>query len=633
MERKNHQGLYGRARKPLVIAVAGLLPLLASVATSAAVRAQVDPAAISAQQSFALRIDSDDAQSDAVPDLSPLRKDFDVLGTSASSQTSFINGHRTDSRSWIVQLMPHHAGKATIPPLTVGTERTAGLDITVTEPSPLVAERAARHVFIEVDAPAAGTRHYVQQQFPYTVRLFYDDAVQSGELSAPAAPNAIIEQLGGDKHFTVVRDGHPYHVTERHYAIAPEASGSLRIPPARFQGTMIANDGEQGDMDRGDDLMSRLIQNSPMANDPFFKDAFRGTLHLGGATQAVSAVSRDIAVGVDPRPAGAHGAWLPAQQITLHDSWQEGPPHFKAGEPVTRVITIDAKGLAASQIPQLQLADAANARLYPEPPDNQSRTDGTSISGTSTQRVTYIPTAPGSLTIAPIQLAWWNTVSDTPARAELPGRAFTVAAGATSSGTGAQGVAPAGATAPSAGAVAPLPDHQPQPNASAENWDKHVIWVGAGAAVLAIGVLVAAGAWRWRRRAAEADKRVEPIALQAGPPARADASPRSSLERLQQACAANDSRSAADALIALARSTWPSDPPLGLAALALRVEIGGDEIRALDRCLYGNAAAPWNGSSLANAMRGGLRPARAYAGQVGDGLDALYSHVANASAP
>ena len=110
----------------------------------------------------------------------PLRKDFEVLGTSTSSETNFINGSISHRNRWLVQLQPLHAGTLEIPPIAVGNEHTAALELHVVPVSREAAIRDAGHVFVEVEGADPGKSIYVQQQIPYTVRLYYDDTVQNG---------------------------------------------------------------------------------------------------------------------------------------------------------------------------------------------------------------------------------------------------------------------------------------------------------------------------------------------------------------------------------------------------------------------------------------------------------------------
>jgi hypothetical protein len=606
-----------RHRSVPAAAMIGMLVLVTSTASWAALRAHLERTTVQEGDTLTLSIDSDRSQSGERPDVTPLRKDFDVLGTSTSSETAFVNGSRSDRTHWLVRLQPRHTGTIDIPPISVGGEQTAALQVNVTEPSPAAADAASKHVFLEAEIASPGKSIYVQQQIPYTIRLYYDDTIQTGELAAPAPGNAIVEQLGEERHSTATRNGREFNVIERRYAIAPEKSGTLHIPPATFHGSAAAAQNGQGDTDVAANPMERFLRGTPFANDPFFKDSPIAGMAFGDMGRPVAARSQEIRLDVQPRPAAAKGNWLPAEQITLHDSWEDNPPELKAGEPVTRTITVEAKGLAASQIPPLSLAQPVNARLYPEAPDNQSRTDGTAIYGISKQSVTYVPAAQGTLSIPPIELAWWNTRSNAPALTALPARDFKVAPGV---GNAESHAAPAVPTSTVAQAPAPaLPmtaDHPLQNAPLTERLRNHWTSLVGGAALLAVVILSGVVIWRSRRRRLEA---VQRAATGAPVPQR-----RLTMRALRQACLAHDRHAAAHALLDLARAEWPNDPPRSLSGLAARLEAGRAEILGLDRSLYGADGADWKGDAVWEAFRRGLHPRRSETWRDDDGLAALY---------
>jgi len=574
-------------------------------AASAAVSARLDRDSVALGQPLTLTIESDGKGSDAQPDLAPLRKDFEVLGTSRSSEIRIVNFQRSDSVRWTVQLMPRRAGSLEVPPIAVGAEQTAALTVDVGQPAaPPPSSGAAAHdqqanptAFIEVDAPAAAKPVYVQQQVPYTVRLYVDGSVQSGDLRAPASPDAVIEQLGDEQRSSATVGGRDYTVIERHYAISPEKSGTLRIEPATFRGQAVAPAAPGSDP--GGDMMAEMLRNTPFANNPWFRQHLPG-FASGATLRPVGASAEPLTLDVRPRPAAAQGAWLPAEQIGIHDSWMDAAPHFKAGEPVTRTLTIEARGLAASQIPPLALGAPANARVYPDKPDNHSRTDGTTIFGTSRQTLTYIPNAEGTLEIPAIDLAWWDTKDEVQRHAELPARSFHVAPGAAPATAGTT-PAPVSNSAPAA-IGSPTPGEAATPQAA--TWQARTFeWLREHRAVLAAGlaVLLAGALARWLLR-----RRVAPAAAPAGRAAQAPATG-AGLRALQHACRSGDREAAARALLDLARAQWPEHAPRGLGELADRLEAGADEVRALDRSLYGSTAEPWDGTALWQALGKGVR--------------------------
>ena len=109
--------------------------LLASFSTAqAAVTARVDRNTIDLNESFMLEIVVD-TEIDLEPDISTLHEDFYVGQSSQLSNTMIINGEISRSRTWSYQLMAKRTGELEIPPVTVGSERSEPLRISVRQPT------------------------------------------------------------------------------------------------------------------------------------------------------------------------------------------------------------------------------------------------------------------------------------------------------------------------------------------------------------------------------------------------------------------------------------------------------------------------------------------------------------------
>ncbi len=581
-----------------------LLLMLTTVPGMAAVRATLDRAPVYTGDIFTLTIENDGLSSGQQPDLAPLEKDFDVLGTSTSTQVSIFNGRRSDKMQWHIQLQARRPGQLRIPPLSIGGQQTAAIELNISEPPQQSAAQTGQHIFIETDTRSTHKPVYVQQQVPYTVRLYYDDRLQSGELSAPTPENAVVEQLGKEKRYDTVRNGRQYHVIERNYVISAEKSGELHIPPAVFRGRLALP--QQGQpARRARSPLEEFINNSPFANDPFFRNRLSGN-PFGDPGQPITIRSQSTDIPISPRPATAGHDWLPAEEVTLSDSWAENPPQLKAGEPVSRTITIQTKGLSGSQTPELSIDTPANSRLYPEASTAESRTDGATIYGVRTQTLTYIPSMQGMLEVPAITLDWWDTRQNKPASTTLPAWQFNVLPG----DPGNTNEAPAAAPSPSAQSATTPPGTDDNKTAQAnQRW-----LIMGGGAVLAL--LLAILVWRARQQrpggATAARKKTHR-------PER-----KSALRDLQKACATNNPQSAAQALLSLAQSDWPDDPPHSLAALATRIETGQAELHELDRNLYAIDAADWNGATLWNEFKQGLQKKKTSGKYHNDVLKPLY---------
>ena len=591
------------SRRPFWLLALSLMPSLWSGAALAEVRAFFDRPAVYEGDSLTLIIEADGRDLSGQPDLTALADDFDVLGTSQGSEIRIVNGRRSDKRSWRITLAPKFIGNIELPPIAVGDERTAPLTLTVSEVPQGAQGGPGDDVYVEVELGVDGDRVMVQQQIPVVVRLYSGLPIRGGDLSDPRAEGAVLERLGNDRQYETTRNGRDYQVIERRFSLSPERSGELRIAPVVFEGEVVANRGGTR-APTGNDRLDRLFQD-PMVGS-LFRDSPFAMLERG---EPVRAQAPAIRLQVDPRPAGFGGAhWLPAEALAIDDSWASGPPRLRAGEPVTRTLTLTAKGLAGTQIPEIEIPVPAGVRAYPEKTETESRTDGAMLFGVSAQRVTLIPTAGGRLDMPEIRVTWWDTVARTERVATVP--AMTLVVDGPPASAAAQAAAASGTDkAPVSAQARPTePDGvdatTPEPlDVEAPGETGWPVWAVIAVVVVLLG-LGAALFWSRRRR--------RPISQ--APTATAPPPHLGRLrESLHQACLRNDPDAAARALLAWAQASWPRQPPANLATVAERLRgLAGDgadasaRVHALERRLYAPGAGPWDGNALWHALKDGL---------------------------
>jgi hypothetical protein len=593
------------------------------------VRAYFDRDTIYPGDTATLTIETDDQQQSAnvEPDLAPLAQDFEVLGTSSGSQIQIINGQRSATTQWRIELAPKSEGTLQVPALQVGSAHTAPLQLKVTPMPPELARQQADHIFIQSEAEAA-EKTYVQAQIGYTVRLLYDLPLLDGELSDPQPADAVVERLGEDRNYTTTINGRRYGVLERHYAIFPEKSGELTLPAVRFNGRIASATGAQN----GGNLRSQSPFSSGiddifrrMMNDSMFSPAF-GSMLDGG--QRISVAGQPLTLTVQPRAAGYTGKdWLPSEELTLRETWSPEPPQWRVGEPVTRTISIDAKGLAASHLPEPGMAEPANASIYPDQPVSENRTAGGWVYGHREQRMTIVPTAAGTLTLPEVNLNWWDTKAGQQRVATLPAREVRVAAGSGSS----RNVPPASVT------------HQPAAEAASAGQPGQTTREPLAAAVDNNGGLLASlpgGRWPWtvaglllllwlgpllvwRRHSRRLNRPAQPAA------AAITTKPALARQALRQACLANDPQAAAAALLRWAAALWPPSPPPNLGVLAARLQTQQAQlVKRLDQTLYADQAGSWQGAPLWQELQAGLREQSSARQSSGRQLPPLYpQHV------
>ncbi|MBB1075838.1 protein BatD [Rhodoferax sp. 4810] len=530
------------------------------------------------------------------PDLTPLAADFELNGTSVGSETRIINWQRSDSIVWRIELTPKRIGQLQIPPLKVGNEQTPPLELTVTAAPDVIPGQAGDALFIEVELDTAGQSLFVQQQVPLVVRLYSTRPLIGGDLSEPHADGAVIERLDKDHQFTTQRAGKSYLVVERRYTFSPERSGQLRLAPVTFKGEVQAPARRSGS--RG----------HPLFDDPLFDDLLRGVQPgAGGALfnrgEPAQAQSNALTINVLARPTDADTAhWLPAEAVTITDSWAQSPPILTAGEPATRTVTVTAKGLEGSQIPHLNMQLPPAVRVYPETPRVETRTDGTRVFGTSEQRLTIIPTSGGQLTLPAIRLPWWDTQAQQAREVVIPAVTVTVQGAVVPAEPAPQ---PSDLRVNSTAAAAPKPVTPPAPVASpvttapAPSSPARWPWLAVTAGVIVLLVSAAGGWYGWRRwRARRAAELVTPTANQWR-------------ATVLAAATRHDAAGCSQALLNWARATWIIASPMnlqGLIAHLTQLKSNAvapqfiDAVVQLERALYAPNAADWNGDELKQAL-------------------------------
>jgi hypothetical protein len=180
---------------------------------------------------------------------------------------------------------------------------------------------------------------YVQAAVTLVVRLYTDVPLYQGSLDLEANNDVLVQMIGKDTRSEIVREGRNYQMIERRYLLFPQRSGQIRL-----DGPLL--DAQVPDTQNG----------GSFGSDPFFNRMFGGNPFAGmmGTTRPMRLRASPVALNVRPRPAAWTGRdWLPAQKVTLQESWQPDADGIHAGDPLTWHLHLEAQGLTAAQLPDL----------------------------------------------------------------------------------------------------------------------------------------------------------------------------------------------------------------------------------------------------------------------------------------
>ncbi|MBF0219620.1 MAG: protein BatD [Gammaproteobacteria bacterium] len=531
-----------------------------------------DRPVVAVDESFTLTFESSE-KIQGEPDFTPLERHFSILSTSQSNSTSIINGKIDQKHAWVLTLMPTAVGKVVVPPINFGSDRTTPLTIEVKDQVAIAtpSQEKDETIFIEVELDR--TQAYVQQQVIYTFRLFRAINISGGSVTPPklTADVALFEQIGDDREYEKRVDGRRYLVLERRYALFAQQPGVLTIAPLQFEAQIP--DGSQ-----------------------------YGLLLFNQTTKVKRLRSQPLSLDVLPRPANYRGTrWLPASSLTLEERWPSATggdkPILHVGEPVTRVITMQAEGLLAAQLPELVIAYPDGVKSYPDQPRLTDHTGEKGFLGERIEKMAIIPTQAGRLLLPSLQITWWDVANGQERVTTLPAQEFMVVAGSP-----AAAAAPTTPTDQQAGGsrLPPFAGNSGE-NVSLSRADgllaDHPGWQWL-ALLLAFGWLLHISYLLWLRRQKKQQR--QPLNLR-----QQRKNQRHLAKAVKEACSQNSARSCQQALLAWGAAQWPELPPLSLGDMAAGVHPElANELEILNRALYSAAGTPWqNGQQLWRAMR------------------------------
>ena len=272
--------------------------------------------------------------------------------------------------------------------------------------------------------------------------------------------------------------------------------------------------------------------------------------------------------------------WLPAREVTLTEDWSRSADEIKAGEPLTRHVTISALGQLETQIPALDPPSAAGVNVYPDKPELSRRIESGGIRGARKDQYAMIGVTAGAVLLPALEVPWWNTETATWEVARLPERSITIL--------------PSGET--------PVPDPIAEESATAEaapatsgESTSGGFWRRISELLAAVWLLTLI-IWWWSSRPQKKQREPAPVPthkLQA-----------KHLKAARKAALAGDGGGVRQAMLEWAALQWPDSSPRSIGEIAARVSSPlADELRNLSSLSYGPQGGDWNGEALAKAIR------------------------------
>ncbi len=552
-----------------------MLLLTPAASLAAQLEAVLDRTRVGLEESFTLELRAKGSV-DGEPDLSVLEKDFELLGRSQSSQMQIINTDISRTTTWRLSLLARNAGSKVIPSLCIGSDCSAPIVVEIL-PAGQTSSAATGESELLLEVSAEPEKVWVQSQLRYQVRLLTRLNFLQASLTEPepSGVEAVVQKLGEDRNYETERNGLRYRVIERDYAVFPQQSGRLTIPPIRF-GAQVAEGGRRG-------------------FDPFNQ-----------RTRQLRKQSEAMAIEVLPAVEAKGRDWLPASDLQLKDDWQQNPPQLTVGEPATRTIMLRASGLPSAQLPALSIELPDGVRSYPDQPNREDQVSESGLLGILQQKLALVPTRSGTLSLPEITVDWWDLRAERWRQTRLPALELEVLPAVN---------APAVLTTPeSEQMTSPTTEQQSAPlvtppTAKPDFWPWLSLVLGSGW-LLTLWLFVKS-------------KRVGRNQESAQEPKNAGLSLNQVRRELERAIKSGDQAQVRSALLNWGTTLFPEQRPGNLEELATRCgEPLQQQLAVFSRSLYSRTLAAWDGQELLTTLQQVEREVADRKGR--DGLPPLY---------
>ena len=367
------------------------LPILAKTSIS------LSKTQMSVGEAIDITIISDRSGNITLASLQPLLQHFNVLGESRVQQVRILNGKQVISNQLSLRVSAKHRGNFTVAPMNIHGVMTKTLNFNVLAQA---ANTQVPKTSSSTNRPASETgillrgfvdkaQTYVGSEVIYTLQILRKYRLLRGQITPLQIAGIKPKTLVAEKRSQTSYLGENYEVIEWLYGFIPKNSGELVIPSINFSG---------------------IVQNPQ------------------GQRQRINLATDALSMQILPQPSTWPNTadWLPAKQLSIWEKWQPSADQWRVNEPITRIIEIEALGVNAAQLPNLQIATTADISIYPLQP---KRSDTISVAGNRAKMsisVDYIANSSGQFTLPGVQLAWFDVNEQQLRYASLPTRQVQV---------------------------------------------------------------------------------------------------------------------------------------------------------------------------------------------------------------
>ncbi len=143
----------------------------------------------------------------------------------------------------------------------------------------------------------------------------------------------------------------------------------------------------------------------------------------------VTTKSIEISASVPPEAEGLE-SFIASTRLTVDEKWEAPSGEMKAGDSVTRTVTVRAVNVPSVLLPSMGIENVPDGiAAYGDPPSTRDEGGerGTVRTGSRVEQVTYVFEREGSYELVPVEVSWWDPGVGKVRVSSSKGRTFEIA--------------------------------------------------------------------------------------------------------------------------------------------------------------------------------------------------------------
>ncbi len=341
-------------------------------------------------------------------DTAPLFQGADLLRETRGTRIAVINERVVEMKLRRMELIPRHEGRVTFGPVTGTSSRGPVTSNTIVievqpppesnwEPAPddlqievkLTTGDGASMINLpdSVQASDSVSQPFVGQHIIADIELRHRNPIADEQVTLPDFDGFdILEQYVERRTVDTRESDNSWRITAWRYHLFAQRSGALSVGPVSWKGTSIRSRTQRSSFDR----------RSPSHS-----------LHIKPA-------------------AGSAKWWLPASEVTLKDHWSMDPRNLTAGDEILRTITISARDVLASHLPDIIPPESRALTTTPISQTRSQQLTGNDITATAIFEFRMIAQSPIPVFLDTVRVPWFSTMDSQSREAIIPARRINV---------------------------------------------------------------------------------------------------------------------------------------------------------------------------------------------------------------